>query len=88
MLLGLIAWYRGDFDQAEERIRNGLAIEPATYLSGQLAGLLFQVRAAQGDAAAAKAALADARRYLPVQGAPSIGSYIRSESELACAMLG
>jgi tetratricopeptide (TPR) repeat protein len=88
MLLGLIAWYRGDFDQAEERIRNGLAIEPATYLSGQLAGLLFQVRAAQGDAAAAKAALADARRYLPVQGAPSIGSYIRSESALACAMLG
>jgi tetratricopeptide (TPR) repeat protein len=64
---GSIAFYRGQLDEALQYFRQGRKIEPATFQLGMLAGALFRVLAAKGDSEA-EAALADARRFLPVPG--------------------
>ena len=67
LYLGVIAHYRGQFDEAVRWIRRGIEIEPLTYQRGQLSGALFWTLAAKGDPDAG-AALVAARLYLPVPG--------------------
>jgi tetratricopeptide (TPR) repeat protein len=74
LVLAVIAHYRGQFDEAIEWSRRGLAIEPATSQSGQFAGALFWSLAVKGDSWASDA-LKAARAYLPVPGrALSLGA--------------
>ncbi|MBV8866927.1 MAG: hypothetical protein JO210_16145, partial [Acidobacteriaceae bacterium] len=74
IVLGAIAHYRGNFDEALRWIRHGLEIEPPSYQSGHLSGMLFWTLAAKGDLEA-EAALAAPRVHLPVPGLPfSLGA--------------
>ncbi len=74
IVLGAIAHYRGNLDDALLWIRSGMEIEPLSYQSGHLSGMLFWTLAAKGDANA-EAALAAARLHLPVPGRPlSLGA--------------
>ncbi len=41
ILLGAIAHYRGNFEEALQWIRSGIEIEPPSYQSGHLRGMLF-----------------------------------------------
>ena len=74
IVLGVIANYRGNLDEALRWIRSGMEIEPLSYQSGHLSGMLFWTLAAKGDANA-EAALIAARLHLPVPGRPlSLGA--------------
>ncbi len=74
IVLGTIAHYRGNLDEAARWFRQGLNIEPVSYQSGHLIGGLFWTLAAKGDREAG-AALAKARLHLPVPGRPlSLGA--------------
>ena len=73
-VLGAMAQYRGNFDEALLWIRGGLEIEPPSYQSGHLNGMLFWTLAAKEDQET-EAALSAARVHLPVPGRPlSLGA--------------
>ena len=67
VLLAAIAHYRGDLEGAARWSRQGLALEPECYMSGQHAGSLFWSLAAKEDPEA-EHALSAARPHLPVPG--------------------
>jgi len=67
VVLGAIAHYRGDLDEACAQFQRGMEIEPRTYQSGQLPGGLFWTLAAKGGAGA-DVPLAQARLFLPIPG--------------------
>ncbi len=74
IVLGTIAHYRGNLDEAARWFRRGHEVEPVSYQSGHLIGGLFWTLAAKGDPEA-NVALAKARLALPVPGRPlSLGS--------------
>ncbi len=74
IVLGTIAHYRGNLDEAARWFRQGLEVEPVSYQSGHFSGALFWTLAARGDPEA-DAALATARLHLPVPGRPlSLGT--------------
>jgi serine/threonine protein kinase/tetratricopeptide (TPR) repeat protein len=74
LILGIIAYYRGQLDEAVQSLRRGLAIEQVSYNSGEFSGALFLLLAAQEDPDAA-ATLTAARVHLPALGQPlSLGS--------------
>ncbi|MDQ2773643.1 MAG: AAA family ATPase [Acidobacteriota bacterium] len=74
LMLGIIAHYRGKLDEAERWFRQGLNVEPVSYLSGQFSGALFWTLAARGEAESS-AALTKARFHLPVPRRPlSLGT--------------
>ena len=73
LVLGVIAHYRGELDEAVENVRRGRDMEPVSYQSGQFSGALFLMLAAKGDPGAD--ALAAARSHIPTPGRPlSTGS--------------
>ena len=73
-VLGTVAHYRGNLDDAARWFGQGLNVEPVSYQSGHLIGGLFWTLAAKGDSGSS-AALVTARLHLPVPGRPlSLGA--------------
>jgi tetratricopeptide (TPR) repeat protein len=74
IVLGAIAQYRGNFDEALVWVRRGIEKEPPSYQSGHLSGMLFWILPTKGDREA-EATLSAARVHLPVPGSPlSLGA--------------